>query len=59
MEYATGVTTSVRIKHKLCPPMIVTAMADRCAEPAPMPIAVGISPAIIESVVINIGLSLT
>ena len=41
------------------PPMMVTAIADRCAEPAPIPNAVGMSPATIENVVIKIGLSLT
>ena len=59
IEYATGVTTRVSSKHKLCPPMMVTAIAERCAEPAPIPIAVGINPPMIENVVIRIGLSLT
>ena len=39
--------------------MIVTAMADRCEAPAPMPIAVGIRPATIDNVVIRIGRSRT
>ena len=59
IEYATGVTINVSSKHKLCPPMIVTAIAERCAEPAPMPIAVGIKPPMIENVVIKIGLKRT
>src|SRR6266404_4540851 len=29
IEYATGVTTSVSSKHRLWPPMIVTAIAER------------------------------
>ena len=35
--------------------MIVTATAERWADPAPMPMAVGMRPATIESVVIRIG----
>src|SRR6266446_10725865 len=53
-EYATGTTSRVSSKHSACPPIIVTAIDARCSEPAPIPIATGISPAIMENVVIRI-----
>src|SRR5262249_5663895 len=54
-SYATGVSNSVSSRQNNCPPMIVTAMAERCALPAPCPNAVGIKPAMIANVVIRIG----
>src|SRR5216683_3333113 len=54
-EYATGTKSRVSSKHSACPPIIVTAIDARCSEPAPMPIATGISPAMMENVVIRIG----
>ena len=54
-EYATGTTRSVSSRHSVCPPIIVTAIDARCSEPAPIPMATGIRPATIESVVIKIG----
>jgi hypothetical protein len=58
--FATGTTSKVSNKHRICPPIMVTAIEARCSEPAPMPMATGISPAIaiMESVVIRIGRSL-
>src|SRR5262249_40258559 len=54
-EYATGTTSRVSNRHSVWPPMMVTAIDARCSEPAPSPIATGIRPAIIETVVIRIG----
>src|SRR6266849_5719067 len=54
-EYATGTTSKVSSKQSVCPPMMVTAIEARCSEPAPMPIATGSSPAMMESVVIRMG----
>src|SRR5690349_10584358 len=54
-EYATGTTSSANSKQSVRPPIIVTAIDARCSEPAPIPIATGINPATIESVVIKIG----
>src|SRR6266849_8070553 len=54
-EYATGTTSKVSSKQSVCPPMMVTAMEARCSEPAPIPMATGISPAMMERVVIRMG----
>src|SRR2546423_1279305 len=50
-ESARGGTSRGGSRKSIGPPMMVTATAERWAEPAPMPIAVGIRPATMESVV--------
>ena len=41
LQVAAGTSSSVRNRHSDWPPMIVTAIAERCAPPMPRPSAVG------------------
>ena len=56
-EYADRHHEQRQQKHRVWPPMMVTAIEARCSEPAPIPMATGMSPAMIESVVMRIGRS--